>query len=228
MGASRSAGALHKSHSHFFGTIAEDGIHSATISQPFTHNLTLCHLPPLSNSRTTMSDDDSSVGGRQIVASVPRLQNGPPQTSTSELAEGIARWMEASSSFVYVELASLVLMFACVADWQSTVWYKYAVSVACVSLIICLILQTGEFLVPGFLEWMVVKPQEDGSGGHNIQKICSVFLLLWWIFGCGIITFKGEIDTICAFICISNCGGQSAWGLSAGCITLRFYLVQYL
>ena len=188
---SRSAGALHKSHSHFFGTIAEDGI--LYPQQPALHpQLTFCHLPPLSNSRTTMSDDDSSVGGRQIVASVPRLQNGPPQTSTSELAEGIARWMEASSSFVYVELASLVLMFACVADWASTVWYKYAVSVACVSLIICLILQTGEFLVPGFLEWMVVKHQDDGSGGHNIQKVCSVFLLLWWIFGCGIITFKGE------------------------------------
>lgn len=53
---------------------------------------------------------------------VHRIQNGPPQTSTSELAAGISRWMDASNSFLYVELSSLVLLFACVADWYGTVW----------------------------------------------------------------------------------------------------------
>ena len=100
--------------------------------------------------------------------------------------------MDASNSFIYVELASIVLLFACVADWYPTVWYKYALSVACVSLIICLILQTAEFLIPGFLESPVIKQREDGTGGHSVQKLCSVFLLLWWIVGTGIITFHGE------------------------------------
>jgi hypothetical protein len=135
----------------------------------------------------TDSDDESEAPRIQ-----PRIQNGPPQTSTSELAAGISRWIEASSSFFYVELASLVLIFACVADWFPTTWHKYALSVACVSLLICLILQTAEFLIPGFLDLVLIDKREDGSGGHTVQKICSVFLLVWWIFGTGIITFHGE------------------------------------
>ncbi|KAL7546860.1 hypothetical protein ACHAWF_010191 [Thalassiosira exigua] len=151
-----------------------------------------------------MSDDESqsSVGNMRPL---PRLQNGPPQTSTSEIAAGLSRWMDASQSFVYVELASLVLMFSCVADWYSTVWYKYALSVACVSLLMCLILQTTEFLIPGFLEWVVIEQKEDGTGGHTVQKLCSVFLTVWWILGTGIITFKSP------FIVTSN-GWFAAWG----------------
>lgn len=144
-----------------------------------------------------MSDDELAV--------VPRLQNGPPQTSTSELAAGLGRWVEASNSFIYVELASFVLLLACVADWYSTVSYKYALSVACVSLLVCLVLQTAEFLIPGFLDSPVIKQQEDGTGGHSVQKICSVVLLLWWIVGTGIITFHGP------FIVTSN-GWFGAWG----------------
>lgn len=134
-----------------------------------------------------MSDDESEAPRLQ-----PGTRNGPPQTSTSELAAGISRWIEASSSFFYVELASLVLMFACVADWFPTTLHKYALSVACVSLLMCLILQTAEFLIPGFLDLVLVDKKEDGSGGHTVQKVCSVFLLVWWIFGTGIITFHGE------------------------------------
>jgi len=147
-----------------------------------------------------ISDEES-----QATPQVHRIQNGPPQTSTSELAAGLSRWMEASNSFFYVELASLVLLFSCVADWFPTVWHKYALSVACVSLLICLILQTAEFLVPGFLEWVVVDKRDDGSGGHTVQKLCSVFLLIWWIFGTGIITFHAP------FVVTSN-GWFGAWG----------------
>lgn len=128
-----------------------------------------------------------------------------PQTTTSELAAGLSRWMEASQSFFYVELGSLVLLFACIADWFNSVWYKYAVSVAAISLIICLILQTAEFILPGFLEWVLIEKRNDGGGGHSIQKVVSVFLLLWWIMGTGIITFKGP------FVATSN-GWFGAWG----------------
>lgn len=128
-----------------------------------------------------------------------------PQTTTSELAAGLSRWMEASHSFFYVELGSLVLLFACIADWFNSVWYKYAVSVAAISLIICLILQTAEFILPGFLEWVLIEKRNDGGGGHSIQKVVSVFLLLWWIMGTGIITFKGP------FVATSN-GWFGAWG----------------
>jgi hypothetical protein len=129
---------------------------------------------------------------RHIVA-IRDPQSGPPQSSTGELAEGISRWIEAASSFFYVEIASVVLLFSCIANWFPWVYMKYALSVACVSLGICLILQTAEFLVPGFLERVVIKQREDGRGGHTIEKICSVFLLIWWLIGTGIITFRGEL-----------------------------------
>jgi hypothetical protein len=114
--------------------------------------------------------------------------NNAPQTSTSEIASGISKWLEASSPFLYVELASIVLLIACVSDWYATTWYKYALSVSLVSLIICLVLQTTEFVVPGFIDWKVGKAEE----GYTVQQLCSVFLLFWWIVGTGIITFKGE------------------------------------
>jgi len=148
-----------------------------------------------------VSDDEES----RAPAEVHRIQNGPPQTSTSELAVGLSRWMEASANFFYVELASVVLLFACVADWFPTTWHRYALSVACVSLIVCLVLQTAEFLVPGFSEWVAIEKREDGGGGHTVQKICSVFLLVWWTVGTGIITFHAP------FVVTSN-GWFAAWG----------------
>lgn len=128
---------------------------------------------------------------------IPQLQaqSGGPQTSTDELAAGVSRWMRASEPFLYVELASLVLMLACVADWAGTIWFKYALSVACVSLILCLIMQTCEFFVPGFLDLEIVQRRVDGTGGHTVQKICSIFLLIWWLFGTCFITFKAPFST---------------------------------
>jgi len=113
------------------------------------------------------------------------IRNGEPQTSPAELTQGCSRWLKASYSFLYVEVSSLVLLFACIALWSPTPWMKYAISVASVSFGICIILQTMEFLQPGFLEKPMV-------GEHSFEKLCSVFLLLWWIFGTGFITFKGE------------------------------------
>lgn len=150
-------------------------------------------------SGSDISDEESQA------PQVHRIQSGPPQTSTTELAAGLSRWMEASKSFFYVELASLVLLFACIADWFPTVWHKYALSVACVSLLLCLILQTGECLIPGVLEWVVIDKREDGGGGHTVQKLCSVFLLIWWTIGTGIITFHAP------FVVTSN-GWFGAWG----------------
>ncbi|KAL7521918.1 hypothetical protein ACHAWX_006610, partial [Stephanocyclus meneghinianus] len=111
------------------------------------------------------------------------------QSNPDELADGISRWIEASTSFFYVEIFSLVLVFACWAQWSPWVYTKYALSVGAVSLGICVVLQTLEFLFPGFLAKVVVPEREDGRGGHTVEKICSVFLLLWWTIGTGIITF---------------------------------------
>jgi len=155
-----------------------------------------------------MSDSGSEKSASQAEEGLPQIQNGEPQTSSepqtspAELTVGCLRWLKASYSFVYVEVFSLILLFACVALWSKvwspTVWMKYAISVASVSFGICLILQTMEFLKPGFLQKPVV-------GEHSSEKLCSVFLLLWWIIGTGIITFKGP------FTVTSN-GWFGAWG----------------
>lgn len=121
------------------------------------------------------------------------------------MSQGLAHWAAASNTFAYVELSSLVLLLACVADWHSTPWYKYALAVACVSLFACLVLQTAEFLIPGVLDTPVIKQREDGTGGHSLQKMCSVALLVWWVFGAVIITFHAP------FVDTSN-GWFAAWG----------------
>ena len=90
-----------------------------------------------------VSDSDQS--------SSPSSRNGEPQTSPAELTEGCSRWLKASCSFVYVEVSSLLVLFACIALWSPTALFKYAISVASISFGICLILQTMEFLSPGFL-----------------------------------------------------------------------------
>mmetsp|Transcript_31985 Transcript_31985/g.67692 ORF Transcript_31985/g.67692 Transcript_31985/m.67692 type:complete len:298 (+) Transcript_31985:326-1219(+) len=154
----------------------------------------------MSDAENNNNDDGTSPS---II--IPRLQSGPPQTSTSELADALTRWLSASSTFLYVELSSLILLFACIADWYSTPWYKYALSVSSVSLIVCLTLQTAEFLIPDFLNWHLIGEREDGTGGHSVSKICSVFLLVWWIFGTGIITLHAP------FVETSN-GWFGAWG----------------
>ena len=77
---------------------------------------------------------------------------------------------------------------------------KYAVSVGAVSLGVCVVLQTVEFMNPGFLGKVVVKEREDGGGGHTVEKIASAFLLLWWSIGTGIITFSGEQHVLLMFV----------------------------
>lgn len=93
-----------------------------------------------------------------------------------------------------MEVSSLVLLLACIAQWSPTPWFQYAMSVASISLGVCLILQTMEFLTPGFLKKPVI-------GEHASEKLCSVFLLLWWIFGTGFITFKGRLVYCLIIIC---------------------------
>ena len=57
-------------------------------------------------------------------------------------------------------------------------------------MIICVLLQTLQFFLPGFLNWELIKKQDNGTGGHSVSKIASVFLMVWWMFGTGFITFK--------------------------------------
>lgn len=117
----------------------------------------------------------------------------PPtaQMQASQMVLTVKTWVDVSNAFMYVMIASLVLLFSCVAEWASSSLMKYALSVACVSLSVCLIIQTAEFVRPGFLE--------------QTEKPCSLFLLVWWFIGTGIITFKGP------FIYTSN-GWFGAWG----------------
>mmetsp|Transcript_16514 Transcript_16514/g.31472 ORF Transcript_16514/g.31472 Transcript_16514/m.31472 type:complete len:339 (+) Transcript_16514:179-1195(+) len=171
-----------------------------------------------STTATTTSRNEKKNHESQIsISNIPDpYADTVPTTSTAELAAGISRWIDSSQNFFYVELSSLVLLFAVVALWDDTkylnaegdivqsVWMKYALSVACVSLGICLILQTLEFLIPGFLEWNLVPPS-NGSEGHRVEKVWSVVLLLWWCIGTGIITFKAP------FVNSSN-GWFGAWG----------------
>ncbi|KAL7493271.1 hypothetical protein ACHAWT_003887 [Skeletonema menzelii] len=145
-----------------------------------------------------MSGSGSEQSASKAEEGLPQIQNGEPQTSPAELTEGCFHWMKASHSFLYVQISSLILLFACIALWSPTPWMKYAVSVASISFGICLILQTMEFLKPGFLQTPLV-------GEHSSEKLCSVFLLIWWIFGTGFITLKGP------FIYTSN-GWFGAWG----------------
>eukprot|EP00584_Thalassiosira_punctigera_P009697 CAMPEP_0172527748 /NCGR_PEP_ID=MMETSP1067-20121228/2350_1 /TAXON_ID=265564 ORGANISM="Thalassiosira punctigera, Strain Tpunct2005C2" /NCGR_SAMPLE_ID=MMETSP1067 /ASSEMBLY_ACC=CAM_ASM_000444 /LENGTH=293 /DNA_ID=CAMNT_0013311545 /DNA_START=213 /DNA_END=1094 /DNA_ORIENTATION=+ len=127
----------------------------------------------------------------------PRIQTVPTNVST-KIAAGFSRLMDASKDFIYVEVASLFLWLACVADWYDTIWYKYALSVAGVSLMVCMLLQAAEYIVPGTLVLTV-------TGGHSLEKLCSMFMLLWWACGTGIMTFHAP------FVVTSN-GWIAAWG----------------
>ena len=94
------------------------------------------------------------------------------QTSPAEIMEGAKAWSAVAKSFLYVEVASLVLMFSCIGVWVSNSPYlAYAISVAVISLAACLIIQTGEFVKPGLLE--------------KVEKPVSLFLFIWWAVGTG-------------------------------------------
>ena len=72
------------------------------------------------------------------------------QTAPVEVVVNVKAWAQIAKSFLYVEVSSLVLMFACIGSWYESAYVSYALSVAVVSLVVCLIMQTGEFVKPGF------------------------------------------------------------------------------
>eukprot|EP00984_Skeletonema_dohrnii_P032607 scaffold26999_cov103-Skeletonema_dohrnii-CCMP3373.AAC.2 len=132
------------------------------------------------------SDDEVE----EVVVSTPEPRPSA-QTSPSEIMATTQAWAKVARAFVYVEVASLVLLFSTLGVWTSGDSYKaYSLSVAVISLGLCLIIQTGEFVQPGFLD--------------RTEKGVSLFLFLWWGIGTGIITFKSPFTTT------SN-GYFSAW-----------------
>jgi len=131
-----------------------------------------------------MSDDEA-------VVSTPEPRPSA-QTSPSEIVATTQAWAKVARAFIYVEVSSLVLLFATLGVWNSADPYKaYSLSVAVISLALCLIIQTGEFVQPGFLD--------------KTEKGVSLFLFVWWCIGTGVITFKAP------FPATSN-GYFSAWG----------------
>ena len=134
-----------------------------------------------------MSSDEEDEG---VMVSTPEPRPSA-QTSPSEIVATTTAWASVARSFIYVEVASLVLMFSTLGVWNTGDPYKaYALSVSVISLALCLIIQTGEFVQPGFLD--------------KTEKGVSLFLFLWWGIGTGIITFKSP------FTRTSN-GYFSAW-----------------
>jgi hypothetical protein len=184
-----------------------------------------------------------------------RDEDETAQTSPAEIVVNLKVWTQIAKSFLYVEVSSLVLMFACIGIWSKSSYVYYALSVAVVSLLACFIMQTGEYVKPGFFL-------------SKFEKPVSLFLFFWWALGTGIITFKGpfltasngyfaawiglfstahwalhidtaqftELDTgrktllvfgtaaaVEMLACITyfrNYPGQSAWGFTAGLITV--------
>lgn len=132
--------------------------------------------------------DDSDDG--TTPASAGAANTG--QTSPSEIVEATKQWSQVAKSFLFVEVSSLVLMFACIGVWSimKGSLLSYALSVSVVSLAACLIIQTGEFVKPGLLE--------------KVEKPVSLALFVWWAIGTGVITFRGP------FVIVGN-GYFSAW-----------------
>lgn len=132
-----------------------------------------------------MSDDESAE------SITPPAATTTTQTSPGEIIEGAKAWSQVAKSFLYVEVASLVLMFACIGVWvKGYPELAYALSVSVISLMTCLIIQTGEYVKPGLLE--------------KVEKPVSLFLFFWWAIGTGVITFKAP------FLVAGN-GYFSAW-----------------
>lgn len=93
-------------------------------------------------------------------------------------------------------------MFSVIGIWIDSPLMAYALSVAVISLLACLIMQTGEFIKPGLLS--------------KIEKPVSLFLFFWWVIGTGIITFLGP------FLTVSN-GYFSAW---LGLLAVTHWAIQ--
>ena len=135
-------------------------------------------------SNEVTDDDKNQEGGEQPTTTT--------LTSSSEIITEAKAWSNVAKSFIYVEVSSLVLMFSCIGIWTSNSPYlSYALSVSVVSLGLCLIIQTYEFVKPGILE--------------KIEKPVSLFLFLWWAVGTGVITFKGKLLTLYVHVTLILC-----------------------
>jgi hypothetical protein len=134
-----------------------------------------------------MSDDEMEMNTvavqEQTADDAP--SSGGGGTNPADVVAGTKAWAQVAKGFAYVEISSLVLMFACIGMWDKNYWYYselcYALSVSVISLAACLIIQTGEFVKPGLLE--------------KIEKPVSLFLFVWWGIGTGVITFRAPFTT---------------------------------
>ena len=90
-------------------------------------------------SNEVTDDDKNQEGGEQPTTTT--------LTSSSEIITEAKAWSNVAKSFIFVEVSSLVLMFSCIGIWTSNSPYlSYALSVSVVSLGLCLIIQTYEFV----------------------------------------------------------------------------------
>jgi hypothetical protein len=158
----------------------QNEIHFTQSRPPLIHNQAVVHSNT-SEILETMARPEDETAAPATTA----------QTSPAEIVVNVKVWTQIAKSFLYVEVSSLVLMFACVGIWSESSYVKYALSVAVVSLLACLIMQTGEFVKPGFFL-------------SKFENPVSLFLFFWWAIGTGIITFKGP------FLTASN-GYFAAW-----------------
>ena len=75
-------------------------------------------------------------------------------------------------------------MFSCIGVWTGGYppELAYALSVAVISVAACLGIQTAEYVKPGMLE--------------KVEKPVSLALLVWWVVGTGVITFREPFATV--------------------------------
>jgi hypothetical protein len=136
-------------------------------------------------------DENNQMTKEETTAAPAAAAGG--QTTPSEIVTETKAWFNEAKGFAYVELCSLVLMFACIGEFMNYTsgFLIYAIIVAVISLAACLGVQTMEYMHPGFLD-------------ENEKKV-SLALLVWWAVGAWVITFRGP------FTVTSN-GYFAAWG----------------
>lgn len=127
-----------------------------------------------------VADEEADAG---TPAAAPTDQT-PHQTSPAAIVEATKAWSQVAKSFMFVEVASLVLMFSCIGAWGPGRSHElaYALSVSVISLAACLAIQTGEFLRPGLLE--------------KVERPVSLSLFVWWVVGTGVITFRAPFPVV--------------------------------
>jgi len=129
-------------------------------------------------------DDDEQVHGEQVHEAEEAGARNQHQTSPTEIVEATKAWSQVAKSFMFVEVASLVMMFSCIGAWGPgrSSELAYSLSVSVVSLAACLIIQTGEFVKPGLLE--------------RVEKPVSLALFVWWVVGTGVTTFRAPFTVV--------------------------------